>query len=247
VAGRRQQLGYAVAVGGPLLLSIAVVPLRDTVAAGALALVLVLPVVAASVLAGRGGGIVAALCATACFDVFLTRPYGSFTIDAGDDLVTTGVLLLVGLTVSGLVVAKERSDRMADERGREVRSMRRVAGVGAGGDDPGWLISAAGNELVELLDADTVEYVPGAPPADLPRLGHGKVVVPATSAGPDVTDDRWVVLPVERSGEALAHFRIELPTRARLYSLSSTDRARAVAIADLLGGALARTSRPSPN
>lgn len=126
--------------------------------------------------------------------------------------------------------------------------MRRVAGVGAGGDDPGWLISAAGDELVELLDADAVEYVPGPPPPGLPRLGHGKVVVPSEpAAGQRSLGSALLVLPVERSGLTLAHFVIELPDRSRLVSLSVQDRARAVAVADLLGGALARRTRPSAN
>ena len=242
---RRRRSGYALAVVGPVLVSVACLPLRPSVVAGTLALVLVLPVVGAAALAGRGGGVVAALVATACFDVLLTRPYGSFSIDAGQDLVTTLVLLAVGLIVAALVAAKERSGRLAADRSREVRSLRRVAGVTAGRGDPGWLITAAGDELVELLDADLVEYVPGPAPPELPRLGHGKVVV-AEGAGVRPPSAR-LALPVDAGGRSVAHFVIELAPPTTPFTVPASVRARAVAIADVLGGALGRTARPSRN
>ena len=247
VSDRRRVPGYVTAVVGPVALSVAFVPLRTTVDSAALALVLVLPVVGAAILAGRVGGVIAALVSTASFDVFFTRPYGSFTINAADDLVSTAVLLIVGLVVAQLVCVKERSDRTASARAREICSMRRMAGVGAGGDDPGWLIEASARELADLLAAEVVEYVPGPAPSGLPRLGHGRVVIPCASSSPDARGDRWVALPVDSAGDPLAHFLIRFPDRAAFLSTSPAVRARAVAVADLLGGSLSRSTRPSPN
>jgi hypothetical protein len=242
----RRILGYVVALAGPVVLSVLLVPLRTTDVGPALALVLVVPLVAGAALAGRGAGVGGALVTAACFDFFFTRPYNSFTIHASEDVVTTVALLLVGAIVAELVVRQQRSDRRAADRERDVRSLRRVAGVSAGFDDRGWLIHAACAELAERLDADIVDYVPGPARDDMARLGHGRVVVPSRSGG-DGRDGWPVTLPVGREGQAGAHLVVWFDSSAALARLSPDDRAQAVAVADLLGAALAREARPSSN
>jgi hypothetical protein len=246
VSPRRRRIGYLVALAGPLVLSVLVLPLRDTAVGPALALVLVIPLVVGAALAGRGAGIGGAVVTAACFDFFLTRPYGSLTIHASEDLVTTLALLVVGSVVAELVVLQQRSDRRAAARERDVRSLRRVAGVSAGGDDAGWLILAACSEVAEVLGVEEVDYEPGPPPPTMPWLGHGKIVVPAAGADGD-RDGLPVALPIGREGSVRSHLVVHFASSGQLRAVPPEGRAQAVAVADLLGGALARQVRPSAN
>ena len=241
-----RRIGYLVALVGPIALSVLLLPLRSTEVGPALALVLVIPLVGGAALGGRGPGVVGAVVTAACYDFFFTRPFNSLSINATEDILTTVALLVVGWIVSELLVQRQRSDAAAAARERDVRSLRRVAGVGAGGDDPGWLILAACSELAEMLDVEVVDYVPGPPPVGLALLGHGKVVVP--SGSPDGPHGQWMVaVPVGREGHVPAHFLVEFPSSGALLAVPPDARAQVVAVADLLGGALSRVPRPSVN
>ena len=97
-----------------------------------------LVVLAAAVLGGRLVGVVAGVVTALAFDFFLTVPYGSFSIDRGDDVLTTALLAAVGLIGGALVERARRGERMAEVRGRRSsassagRSWRRRASRPAG-------------------------------------------------------------------------------------------------------------------
>src|SRR4029450_7532350 len=88
--------GYVVACLAPIVVAAMLVPLRDELVSTNLALILVLTVVVAAVIGGRGPGAVAAIVATISYDFFLTRPYLSFRIDSADDIETTVIRLFIG-------------------------------------------------------------------------------------------------------------------------------------------------------
>ena len=99
VPRRDLQLLVPLAMLIPLGTAMALVPLRGHVATEVIALLLALTVVAGGVLAGRAGGVAAALMAAVGFDFFFTQPYLSLKIANGNELLTTLVLLVVGLAV----------------------------------------------------------------------------------------------------------------------------------------------------
>jgi len=238
----RRVLAYGVAAVGPVLLAGAMVPLRDAGFSSGLALVLVLPVVAGVVLGGRGPGVVATVVGAASFDFFLTLPYLSFRIVGVDDVVVTGVLLVVGLVMARLVAGRERSETLAAERAADLDSLHRLAGLGAGGDDIGRLIRDASQELSDLLLVPDVEYRPGPVPEGMVRLCHDKVVVSSGRGG----DSRVVAVPVDRADRHLAHFVLRYPS-PMLFRVPAHRRAQAMVVADLLGAALERAPRVSSN
>lgn len=229
----------------PIAVAAASWPFRDR-AAAALALVLVLPVVGAAIWGGRTCGVVAALVGAVGFDFFLTTPYLSLRIHGADDVVVTVVLLAVGLIVAELVDSRRRSDDRADRTEADLVSLRRTAGLGAGGDDLGWMIHAAAEELSAVLGVGDVEYRPGPGPDHLPRLGHGRVTIPSRGPHPAGSPSRTVVIPVDRAGRHLAHFLVRFDG-ADLVDVDSEQRARAMVVADLLGAAIARAPRISMN
>lgn len=242
-AGRRGwalQIGLALLV--PPLAALALVPVRPHVLNANLALVLVLVVLGAAVAGGRVPGVVAAVSAALAYDFVLTAPYGSFTIERGDDLETVVLLGLIGLIAGELVDRARRSEAVAIGRRRELARVRRRAELAAGGEPPGRLIEQSAEELTALLDLKACRYVPTSPPEEVPVFTHGAIRVPSAIDGN--APKSAVALPVRAHGQDLGHFLLVFPTESFGLRVSGDTRHAAVALADQLGVALLRHRRP---
>ena len=236
-----------VAVGGPVVVAVALLPFRSETRAANVALVLVLAVLAAAIVGGRLGGIVAALVATLAFDVLYTRPYGSLRIATRDDLETTLLLLGVGVVAGELVIRASRSERAAARHQAEIERMRRVVEVGAGSDTPGRLIENVRRELVGLIPLERCWFERPPFETTMPRLTHGRVVVPSDDPRVmqlDPTPSRLVELRVFGNGELQGRFVLEFARPSFGLSIPEEVRTTAVALADQLGVALAARRGP---
>jgi hypothetical protein len=229
----------------PLLAALALLPIRSDVTSANVALVFVVCVLAAAIARGRAGAIAAALSSAFWFDFFFTRPYGSLAINRTDDIVTTGLLVVVGLVAGELVVRARRSAQVADAARRDVAKLRRISELAAGGEPAGALIQLVGQELVDLLGLSGSRWEVPPYPSDLPVLRHGRVLV---ASGAERGDDRLVhspgnqvALPVWGEGRELGRFVLVVPHDATGVSFRPQDRQEALALADQLGAALAPT------
>jgi hypothetical protein len=230
-------LAWVVALAGPVVVSIALIPLRGEVRTSNEALVLVVVVVIAAALGGRATGVVAALVSMASFDFFFTRPYYSFTINSRDDVETAVLLLIVGLLVGELVVRARRSEATAEASRAEVVRVRRLSELAAGGEPAGRLIGIVQGELVSLLPVHTCKFEPLPFGENLPELTHQGVRIPGTDS-PEPMPGR-VSLPVYGGGRPVGRFVLELDPGESGIALPPEDRALAVALADQLGTVLA--------
>jgi two-component system sensor histidine kinase KdpD len=147
-AARAARLGgYAVALGGPPLLSYALHPLAHGDQATSIAFAFLLLVLAAAALGGLVAGVLASLAGFAAYNLTFVRPYGRLTVAARRD---TGVLagfLVAGLVVSVLVDRLAARRAQAEHEADEARLLYRL-GVAAA-DDPkvGALAAFAAEEL----------------------------------------------------------------------------------------------------
>jgi hypothetical protein len=237
-----------VAVGGPVVVALVLLPFRSETRAANVALVLVLVVLAAAILGGRRGGVLAALVATLAFDALYTRPYGSLRIATRDDVETTLLLLGVGVVAGELVTRARRNERAAARSRAEIERMRRVAEVGAGSDAPGRLIDNVRRELIGLIAPERCWFE--VPPFEtkMPRLTHGRVVMPTDDPRVmqlDPTPSRLVELRVFGNGEVQGRFVLEFAVPTIGLSIPAEARTVAVALADQLGVALAARSGTS--
>lgn len=234
-------LAWVVALTGPVVVSAALIPLRDEIRTSNVSLVLVLVVVVAAVLGGRAGGAVAALVSMASFDFFFTRPYYSFTINSRDDVETALLLLVVGLIVGELVVRTRRSETQAAVSRAEVVRVRRLSELSAGGEPAGRLIGIVQGELVSLLHVRGCRFEPLPFREDLPELTHQGVRIPGIDVPEVPARDGRVSLPVYGAGRPVGRFVLDLESNegATGIALPPEDRALAVALADQLGTVLA--------
>jgi K+-sensing histidine kinase KdpD len=242
IVRRRWSPRVVAALLAPAAVALALVPARAHVLNSNLALVLVVVVLGAAVAGGRVAGVVGAVSAALAYDFFLTVPYGSFTIEHGDDIETTVLLALIGVIAGELVERARRSEVAAVERRRQLERIRRRAELAAGGERPGRLIELSARELTEMLDLKVCRYVPTPPPADMPVLTHDAVGVPGTLNGD--APRSAVTLPVRAHGRDLGHFVLVFPTESYSLRTPLDDRHAAVALADQLGMALLRHDPP---
>ncbi len=159
----RAWLIAGVAVFAPLALCGALVPVRDTFATTAAALVLVALIAAIAILGNRPAGVVASASSAIWFDFFLTRPYERLAISHRNDLETTVSLFVVGIIVTELAARARHHRQVAARETDYVALLHEFADMLAQGVLAADVTERASSELVDLLHLRGCRYVPGAP------------------------------------------------------------------------------------
>lgn len=229
-----------VALVAPLLVSVALVPFRDSFANTNAALVMVLLIVAVAAVGSRVAGIVAAASAAVWFDFFLTRPYQQLTITDQADVETTVLLLAVGVGVTELAAWGRRKDALAQREAGYLAGIEAAAEAVAAGGSSGELIDEVSRQLVRVLGLRSCRFEEGV--AGLgrpPRLrGDGQVewqrrVWDVEREG--LPTDGEIELLVESKGQIQGRFMLDASSDAHP---SMTQRLVAVTLASQVGASL---------
>jgi K+-sensing histidine kinase KdpD len=232
-------LALALAVVLPLALAAGLVPLRNDIANANVALILAAAVVLVASLGRRSAAFVSAASAMVWFDFFHTRPYESFRINSGDDLLTACVLLAVGLFVGELAVRSRYHRAAAAESSNDIARIHSVAELVADGEEVEYLVTVVSSELRDLLSLRDCRFEaqPGSQPiARIER--NGEVVIGQLRWGVNSMGfpGKEVELPVIGQGHVLGRYLL-VPTPAAPVSFDK--RIVAIALADQVGAALA--------
>ncbi len=107
--------GYAWALAATAVCTAAGMAMRERFDLVNIAMVYLLAVVIVALRHSRGPAIATTFLSVAAFDFVFVPPQGTFTVDDLQYLLTFGIMLAVGLIISGL---KERARRQADEQAR---------------------------------------------------------------------------------------------------------------------------------
>lgn len=229
-----------VALVAPLLVSVALVPFRDSFANTNAALVMVLLIVAVAAVGSRVAGIVAAASAAVWFDFFLTRPYQQLTITDQADVETTVLLLAVGVGVTELAAWGRRKDALAQREAGYLAGIEAAAEAVAAGGSSGELIDEVSRQLVRVLGLRSCRFEEGV--AGLgrpPRLrGDGQVewqrrVWDVEREG--LPTDGEIELLVESKGQIQGRFMLDASSDAHP---SMAQRLVAVTLASQVGASL---------
>jgi hypothetical protein len=237
---RTTWLALAAAVAGPVAASAALIPARGHTDNTNIALVLVVVVVAVATLGRRFAAAVAAISAAAWFDFFHTQPHYAFTIRANEDVVTVGLLLVVGLIVGELAVRSRRHRAAAVDGSTDIGRIHAIAELAASGEEPDFVILAVAGELREILSLRDCRFDPYTP-TDKPiaRIErNGEVTVGQLRWGVSTMGlpTKQVELLVEGGGRPLGRFVLS-PTPGT--PIPFDKRLVAIALADQAGAALA--------
>lgn len=231
--------GLGVAALGPIVVASLLVLVRDHIASANAALVFVIVVVLAAAIGGRWTGFTAAIVSAMSFDFFLTRPYGSLKIDDTDDIVTTVLLLAVGVIVGEIVVWAHRGYRQS-RRGRdEIARLHRVAEQVASGARADDVLASVRTELSLLLSLRDCQFEQPPFGVPLPRLErNGSIDAPRKRfvRGEFALPAEGAEIPVLGRGRQLG--RLVLVPEPDV-GVSIEERVVAIALSDQLGAVLA--------
>lgn len=242
-------LGYVIAGLGPIAVAAALTLVRDDVASANLALVMVLVVVVAGAVGGRGPGLFAAVVTTASYDFFLTKPYLSMQIESTDDVETTIILLVIGLVVGQIGIVARRRRQAAQRGSDDIARLHRVAELAASGASVDELTAAVCAELEDLLGLEscTFERAPFGFP--LARLERGGAVTGSSEhrfvAGAFALPGEGVEIPVLGRGAQVGRLVLE-PGEAPARGVTVEQRIVAIALSDQLGAAMAPADGDRP-
>lgn len=232
-------LVWLAAVLVPVAVALLLVPSRGHLGPADDALVLVVVTVAIAFWGNRGAAALAALVAAACFDFFLTRPYGSFRISRQADITTELLFVAVGLLV-GEIAARGRRHQRAAARGLvEISRLHDLGQRIADGEEPEFVLIAVANELRELLNLQDCRFVREQPSGKGAWIAADGTVRLNPLRWPTATSGlptKQVELPVRGGGKILGTF---LLTPTPVVPISQEQCLVAVALVDQLGAALA--------
>ena len=243
---RNDWLAFGAGLAAPPAVAGAMVPLRAAIDNANVALVLAAVVVGVAVTARRPAALAAAASAAVWFDFCHTRPYERCTIKDHNDLVTAGVLLLVGIVVGEVAIRARRHWMAAAERSDEIVRLHAVAELVADGEPAEYVVMVVAHELRQLLSVHDCRFDRGSEFVDervIARLERtGEVTFGQFRWGVDKHGfpGPAVELLVQGQGQTFGRYVFN-PTPGQAVSLER--RVVAVALADQVGAAFA--ARPA--
>ncbi len=228
---------------GPAAAAALMTPLRSHVTNTDLALAMVV-VVAFVVLPGRRlAALIAGVSAGVWFDLFLTKPYESFSIQRGTDVQTTLLLALVGVVVGEVAVRRRQARGETTIARSEVVNLYVVAEMLAAGSRAEQVVTLVGEQLTELLFLVDCQFDPDVDAQNGPllersgELHYGYLDWDLNREG---LPSRDVLLPVEAGHHRFGSYVLRGPALG--IPISQDRRLAAVALSDLAGAALASQS-----
>jgi Domain of unknown function (DUF4118) len=235
----RIAIALVVAVGVPFAAAAALVPVRGAVPNATVGLALAVLVALVATTGTRITAAVAAVSASAGFDLFQTRPYGSFTITHAQDVETTILLLTVGLIVGQLATRNRRHRHLAAETSYDLGRVHAVAEMVAAGEPTDQVVVAVANELTDLLGLRSCRFDPALAESPGPFIErHGAVTWGALRWGSDTTGlpSREVSLVVQHQSWPLGRYVLVARPGTRV---TADQLVVAVTLADQAGAAMA--------
>ncbi len=152
---------------------------------------------------GRGPAIVSAVGGSVAFDFFFTQPFLSLRIAEPRLVITVGVMLLVGLVISGLTAALRERGRAAVEHARRIAVLYSLTRDLSRAADDAQIHQAARRHVARAIGCDVFFVKPAESAAPgLPEIGP---------AGADFGHDSfeiagWVFRHRRRAGMGTTHY-----------------------------------------
>jgi two-component system sensor histidine kinase KdpD len=222
-----------VCAAGLTVLTLVLVPVRGGLSLAAVALLYLVPVLAAAVIGGFWPALAGAVAADVLVNFLFVPPYHTLRVDSLTNVVVLIVYLLVAATVAVAVDVAAQQRAMAARRGVEAELLARIstapAAAGSLADLLGQVGATYGMVTVALLEGDrAVERVgpnPSGPPALVIDAPAG---LRLAAWGPSVyAEDRGTLSRLAAAAARLRENQRLADEAGRARQLAETDRLRA--------------------
>jgi Domain of unknown function (DUF4118) len=238
----RTKIAYVAAIVLPFAVGALLIPWRDELDQST-ALVLVLPVLIVALAGGLGPALVAAVMATATFDLLLTRPYFGFSIHDDNDVVAAITLFVVGAVIGAASTRLARIDTKAGARRRTIGQFTDFVHTVADGDATDEvIIQSAATAITDILGLVRCDWTQGAAATTAPTILPDGLLMAYER---DLSEDRSQLpkgteLRVRDGDTDLGRF-VLTPTPG--HDVSIEERHAAAAVAQLLAHELSNRKR----
>jgi two-component system sensor histidine kinase KdpD len=175
----RSITGSVAALASTVVLTTAMLPLRDHVSIATTALVLVVPVVVGVVIGGFPVGVFSVVVGFLVYDFFFIPPYFTLYVGATQNWAALGVYAVVMLLVARVVAGMNTARAQARERGMQIRQLFELSTLLVEDKPLEELLTIIVTTLRDVFDAHQVALL-------LPRDDKLEIV---SSAGAPLTDD----------------------------------------------------------
>jgi two-component system sensor histidine kinase KdpD len=119
---------------------------------------------------GRGPSVLASILSVVAFDFFFIPPHLTFAVSDTQYVITFGVMLLVGLTISNMTVRIKEQAEIARERERRTSSLYNMSREFANNSSADALAAVAIEHIKEVFDSEVTLFLPG-PDGELQTYG----------------------------------------------------------------------------
>jgi hypothetical protein len=237
-AALRPAAVVVVGVVAPVLLALALLPVRGQAPAATVALGFAVLVSLLAATGTRFSALMAAVSAAVCYDVAFTQPYGSLTIAHPEDIETTALLLVGGLIVGQLSARNRRNRGLVVQQSDDLAHIQAIAELMAAGAQPDDVVGAVADEIRTLLGLRECRFETSRPDRPGPTIDrNGNVSWGRLWWGVDTLGlpGKEISIEVEHDNRHLGRYVLlaEPGTRVRRDQLLA-----AVTLADQAGAAL---------
>jgi two-component system sensor histidine kinase KdpD len=119
---------------------------------------------------GRGPSVIASLLSVLVFDFFFIPPHLTFAVSDTQYVITFGVMLLVGLTISTMTVRIKEQAEISRERERRTSGLYSMSREFANNRSADAIAKAAIEHIQEVFDSQVILFLPG-PDGELRTFG----------------------------------------------------------------------------
>ena len=173
---------------------------------------------------GRGPSVAAAVASVVAFDFFFVAPRGSFAVSDTEYLITFGVMLVVGLIISGLAANIRTRARIAGYREQRTAALYAMSRELGTAEDLEEMLRIAVKHLGQVFESQAVILLPDRDGRIQYPRGAG---TSASLRGADLSVAQWVFDHKEPAGlgtdtlpGALAHY-LPLPGSQALIGVAA--------------------------
>jgi two-component system, OmpR family, sensor histidine kinase KdpD len=241
---------YLLSVLSVIVVSLAMLTVRDSLGILNVALIYLLICFIASITAGAGPAVIVAIVSFAIFDVLFIPPYHTFSVGRADHVLALFVYLLIAIVTAQLVARVQARTAIAEREQRRTFLLYELNAALISDITLDQILGTIVERVVHLYGAETARILLPDDSENLTVRARYPATIPTTIDRQNFAVATWAIEHRKPAGQSTAGRRVRLPHgTAQLNPVALTRRERDVlylpiATADRVIGVLEVSGKP---